>query len=369
MNRIIERFLRYISIESESGNEKKMAEQLLSELTALGYKAKLQNTDSLHTNAGNIYLYVPGELPGEPVLLTSHMDTVKPGNNIRPIFDGEYIYSDGTTVLGGDDKSGISVIMETLQQIQEQKLAHRPFEIIFSFGEETGLLGAKEAVKNEIRSKWVLVLDSFGPAGKIIRHCTGQSTLHAVFHGKAAHAGNDISSGISAIQMAAEAITHIPLMQVDEETTANIGTIRAEGVTSIVAPECEVILEARSGNIEKLSALKKKISKEVEETVDRYGGTVSQHWEDDFSSFDVPEDHELFVTLQKSYLAVGISPFTQYSGGGSDANVYNSAGFTALNLGDGSERIHTKQERLHIPDMIDLQQVILHFLTTGNAKP
>ncbi|MDN8954961.1 M20/M25/M40 family metallo-hydrolase, partial [Staphylococcus aureus] len=74
-----------------------------------------------------------------------HMDTVVPAINVKPIVkDDGYIYSDGTTILGADDKAGLAAMLEVLQVIKEQQIPHGQIQFVITVGEESGLIGAKE---------------------------------------------------------------------------------------------------------------------------------------------------------------------------------------------------------------------------------
>lgn len=81
------------------------------------------------------------------------MDTVKPGKGIKPIIKDGVIYSDGTTILGGDDKGGIAAIVEALRVIKENNIDHANIEVVFTIAEETGLLGAKNLDYSKISAK------------------------------------------------------------------------------------------------------------------------------------------------------------------------------------------------------------------------
>jgi tripeptide aminopeptidase len=75
------------------------------------------------------------------------MDTVKPGNGIKPQIKDGVITSDGTTILGADDKSGIAEIIWAIKELKESGEKHAPVEILFTISEEIGLLGAKIATR------------------------------------------------------------------------------------------------------------------------------------------------------------------------------------------------------------------------------
>ena len=165
--RLLKEFLEFVQIDSESCNEKAMGERLCQVLKELGLEPITDEAGKTYNSNGfNVFARLPGE--GEPMVLTAHMDTVVPGNGVKPEIRGGVIYSDGTTVLGGDDKSGICGILEAVRLVLENNLPHRPAEIIFSIGEEGGMRGAKAFDCSQLKSKRAYVFDSSGEVGKVI---------------------------------------------------------------------------------------------------------------------------------------------------------------------------------------------------------
>ena len=121
------------------------------------------------SDSGNLVCKLKGNTLGETILFSSHMDTVSPGIGIKPQIRDGIIYSDGTTILGGDDKAGVASIMEAIETIIENEIPHGDIEIVFSIFEEGGLFGAKNLDYTKLDSKLGFVLDSGGQPGQIDR--------------------------------------------------------------------------------------------------------------------------------------------------------------------------------------------------------
>src|SRR5919106_1268863 len=205
-------------------------------------------------NSGNVIARFPGTISGaSPIMMSAHMDTVVPGEGVRPVVEGDIIRTDGTTVLGGDDKSGCAVIIETIRSLREQSIPHAPIDAVFSICEEVGLLGAKHLDMSKVRAKYGIVFDSDDPGFLFTK---GPSANHFEFkvHGLESHAGVAPELGISAIKIAAEAIAAMRLGRIDEETTANIGVIQGGEATNIVTNLVTLKGEARSLDDAKLEA-------------------------------------------------------------------------------------------------------------------
>ena len=101
-DRLVKTFTDLVQIDSPSGEEEAIAVELVRRLVELGLIVE-------RDDYGNIISSVDGD---EPLLLSAHMDTVEPGRGIKPRVDGDRIFSDGTTILGGDCKAGVAAILE-----------------------------------------------------------------------------------------------------------------------------------------------------------------------------------------------------------------------------------------------------------------
>src|ERR687895_2606114 len=234
-DRIKSLLLELVQIDSVSRKERDVAERIKKYCEELGATVEIDDAGAkVGGNSGNVIARFPGTIPGaEWIMMSAHMDTVVPGEGVKPIVEGDIIRTDGTTVLGGDDKSGCAVIIETIRCLQEQNVPHAPIDAVFSICEEVGLLGAKHLDMSKVRAKYGIVFDSDDPGFLFTR---GPSANHLEFkvYGLESHAGVAPEQGISAIKIAAEAIARMKLFRIDDETTANIGVIEGGKATNIV---------------------------------------------------------------------------------------------------------------------------------------
>ena len=253
--RMKDHFLEIIQIDSLSKKERAVALVLQKQLALLGAVVTYDDAgEAIGGEIGNLIARLPASDPSRgPILLSAHMDTVVPGEGIKPICDGDIIRSDGTTILGGDDKSGIAIIIEVLRTLTEQKIPHGEIEVVFTICEEYGLVGAKHLDLSQLNSKYGLVLDC-DHADFLFTKSPAADRLEFTVHGVEAHAGVCPEEGISAIQIAADAISRMPLGRIDFETTANIGLIEGGAAVNIVPKTVHLRAEARSHSQEKLAA-------------------------------------------------------------------------------------------------------------------
>ena len=120
--RLINTFLDLVKINSVSKDEKSLALELKSRLEKMGFETYIDDADKIRFQHWKSYSQTERHKNVPPIMLSAHMDTVNPGYNIKPqIIDG-VIRSDGTTILGADDKAGIAAILEAVTYIIENNI-------------------------------------------------------------------------------------------------------------------------------------------------------------------------------------------------------------------------------------------------------
>jgi len=370
-DRMIESFIHMARIDSPSYQEREIAERLIAELKVLGGDVIMDDAGrQIGGNAGNVLARFSGTGRGRPVLLSAHMDTVMPGCSVKPIRENDRIRSDGSTILGADDKSGLAIILEVLRVLKERKLPHPPVEIAFTICEELGLVGAKQMDIRRLAARDGLVLDS-GPANSLFTRGPAADRIEITVRGVAAHAGVCPEAGISAIQVAAEAISKIRLGRIDEETTANIGMIEGGTAINIVPDRVVVRGEARSHHEPKLETQSAHMAQCFHEAaaahVLKQGDKTIQaeaevHIERDYNRMNLGEDAPVVQWVQAASRTIGTEIRCQKTGGGCDANVFNTHGLSIANLGTGMRDIHTTHEYLLLHEFFQTAQVILSML-------
>lgn len=344
MEKVVERFLRYIKIDSESKSEKNFKEVLKKELEELGLEVYEDNAgEKVGSNSGNLIAKLKGS-SDKTILFSAHMDTVVPGNGIKPIIENGVIRSSGDTVLGGDDKAGVAAIMEMLKTIKEDNIEHHNIEVAFTICEEIGLLGSKNLDYSKVNADYAIVFDSGHAPGYVVMQGPAQNKMDVVFKGKASHAGVAPEAGISAIKIAAEAIANMNLLRIDEETTANIGSINGGGPTNIVTDTVEIKAEARSLDNDKLKKQTEHMVNCVKEAQAKYGIEAEINIREAYKAFKMEEDSDIVKLVKNACDRAGLEFVSGKSGGGSDTNNYNLNGIPSVNLGVGMTKVHSVEE-------------------------
>ncbi|MGV3488992.1 MAG: M20/M25/M40 family metallo-hydrolase [Tuberibacillus sp.] len=358
--RLVKEFMELVQVDSETGEEAEIAKVLKEKFTALGLKVEEDNAkEKTGHGANNLYCTLEGTIEADPIYFTSHMDTVVPGKGIKPSIQDGKIVSDGTTILGSDDKAGLSAILEAIKIMKEKNIPHGPIQFIITVGEESGLVGAKALDPEKIKAKYGYALDSDGPVGDIIVAAPSQARLNVTIYGKTAHAGVAPEKGVSAITLAAKAVSKMPLGRIDEETTANIGRFAGGSKTNIVCDQVDILAEARSLVKEKLDAQVEKMKKAFEDTAHELGGKAEVRVEIMYPNFKFNESDPVVEVAKRAAQAIGRTPRILKSGGGSDANVINGLGIPTVNLAVGYEDIHTTNEKMPVEELCKTVEMIL----------
>ncbi len=355
-DRLLTTLLDLLRIPSPSGQEQAHAQVLAARLAALGLAV-------MRDEAGNLYARAQGQ--GEPLLLTAHMDTVVPvvdanGVGVTPIVRDGVVYSAGETILGADDKAGVAIILEVLQALHDRgHRSHRPIEVLFTVGEEVGLLGAKAADLHWFRANIGIGLDAAGDPGMLIVDAPTQDRWRAVVHGRLAHAGANPEAGINAIQAAAKGIANMPLGRIDAETTANVGVIQGGRATNIVPDRVELIGEARSRDVHKLEMQIRAMSQALAEGVRPLGATAEIHTERMYEGYRLTEDTPIVKLVSQAMRSVGVEPLLMPTGGGSDSNVFIAKGLEVVQIGLGMCDVHTCEEHIAVADLVTTAKIML----------
>lgn len=344
--RVLAEFFELVKMKASTRAERQVADVLKTKLTQLGLEVSEDNTgEKIGGNCGNVLGFWPGSVVGAPRLMfTAHMDCVECCEGIEPVLKDGVITSAGDTVLGSDDKAGVVAILEALRLIREEKAPHGDIQVIFTVAEEGGLNGSKNMDRTLLRADFGYALDSSGAPGEIITMAPGQDKIEAVIHGKKAHAGVAPEEGLNAIVVASRCLADMKQGRIDFETTANIGVIKGGTVTNIVPDRVEVIAEARSRNREKLVAQTAHMREMFEKVAAANGGRAEVKVTKSYDPYVLAEDSPVVDIARRAAVSIGLVPECKGTGGGSDANFFNSYGVPTTVLGTGMSKVHTSDE-------------------------
>lgn len=370
--RLVNEFLELVQVNSETKDEANIAQVLMDKFEQLGVEVIEDNAKATTGHdANNLICNLQGtNKDADKIYFTAHMDTVTPGNNIKPSIKDEYIISDGTTILGADDKAGIAVILEAIRVLQEEKIEHSDLQFVITVGEESGLVGAKAIDTSLLTSEYGYALDSDGDVGNIVVEAPYQAHIQTTIIGKSAHAGVAPEKGISAITVAANAVAKMPLGRIDDATTANIGYFKGgkASQTNVVCDTVEIVAEARSLHEEALTKQLTNMQQAFEQTANEFGATAEITIKTMYPGFRHDATDKVVQVAQQAAQALQLPCELLKSGGGSDANIFNGHGIPTVNLSVGYEHIHTTDEKIHKNHLYNLTKLVLQIIMNVNKK-
>ncbi|MEN6641431.1 MAG: M20/M25/M40 family metallo-hydrolase [Armatimonadia bacterium] len=361
-------FEELVRIDSLSGQEEQMALAVTRKLEAMGLTVQRdQAGEHIGSRTGNVIAIVPATDPSMPtVMLNAHIDTVAPGCSIEVGCKGDMLCSVGDTILGADDKAGVTIILTALREVMEQGLSHGELQVVFTVAEEIGLHGAQGLDYSLVNPDYALVFDGGREVGSLTVAAPSAAKMTWRVLGLAAHAGVCPEKGVNAVQIAAQAIAAMKIGRIDQETTANIGRIEGGAARNIVPESCEVWGEARSHDEAKLAAQIAHMRQCFQEAVARYPqARLEEDTQSSYRSFHLSEDAEVVQVAARAALKLGLPVQYKIGGGGSDANVFNERGIPAVICATGACDPHTLDEMCSISGMGQAAEWLVGMLKSG----
>ena len=357
--RMVNDFCDLVRIDSPSGEEWDVALHVSERLANLGFQVA-------RDDHGNVIAREDGPASASPLILSAHMDTVDPGRSIRPQVVGDRITSDGSTILGGDCKAGVAAILEALESVKEDGRPRRTLEVVFTRGEEIGLVGASNLDFSMLRGTESVVFDGNGPVNTI----TGASPTYMAFdinvQGRGAHAGVEPEKGLSAIRIASELIAELPQGRIDDETTFNVATVTGGTVRNAVPSEASITGEFRSMNVESLELLRMQLLTTLDNVRARYGDAqITENLEMMFQMYRLDPNEATAQLVMRVMRDMGMQPNVKPSGGGTDGNVFRLNGIESVVVGMSTNLMHTIDEYVVIPDLMNTARFCEELMTYG----
>jgi tripeptide aminopeptidase len=356
--RLNETFQTLCRIESPSRHERECADWVTGELRSLGLEVEEDDAGArVASTTGNLLTRITGRGEGS-LLLCAHLDTVPLTAPVEPVIvDGGWENAnDG--ILGADNKSAVAILIELAR-----RLASNPSEVgvelLFTICEEVSLRGSREFDVGRLRSGFGYVFDHATPIGEIVLASPSHQRLVAEMRGRAAHAGLRPEAGRSAIAAVSQAIAQMHLGRLDDETTANVGTIEGGTAINVVPERCRIEAEVRSVEEDKLQTAMTDMIDRLQDAANASECDVDVTVERMFEGYRTRPRAPQVVLAERALRACGYEPRHIASGGASDANSFNAAGFQCTNLADGSERNHQPDERISIDALEGMFEVAI----------
>ena len=373
--RMVQTFVELAKIKSLSGQEAGVARYLARELKAMGAEIHMDAAgEKTGGNTGNLIARFKGTVDSAPFLLSAHMDTVGPAENVKPVIRADRVTSDGSTILGADCKAGIAIILETIKTLQERNMPRPPIDAVFTISEEMALMGAKYLDYSRIKARYGLIFDNERPIECVITEAPAANKMDIRVYGIAAHSGVAPERGISAIEVVSKAIAGMKLGRIDSQTTANIGFISGGNAINVIPPLVEMKGEVRSHNILKLSKqtshMEDCFKKAVRKAFIRVKGrTLKPSYEflveRKFPGLAISRGNPVLTLISAAMKDMGFKMKTFASGGGTDANIMCGHGIEAPILATGMREVHTTGEYLDLKDFFNCARLAVRIVSSA----
>lgn len=396
MDKLLDRFCRYVKIWSESDGKSADAGVFPSTEQQWDF-AKVLVKELRNLGTRNVYLtdncYVVGKIdsniidPEErkkypAILLMAHMDTVDEvtGKDVHPVITmpsaaesptGEadtIIKTDGTTLLGADDKAGVSAIMTAIEYLMNhyEDLPHGPIEVMFSPDEETGH-GMDKVPLNILKAQTAYTVDG-GDEGELECECFNAYAAKVSFIGKACHTGDAKAGGmVNALTMAGNFLARLPRDMAPETTEGYQGFIAPMDISGSIE-ETHIELLLRSFYMEEIDKEKTLIRDLAEKVASEFGGSAQVEFKQQYLNMKEKMDQnpEVVAKLEKAYLAAGVKIVKKPIRGGTDGSRLTEMGIPTPNIFTGAHDFHSRNEWCSLNQMSKAADVIINLLTIKN---
>jgi tripeptide aminopeptidase len=370
--------MKFLAVEGVTGHEKAIAEAVCDELKKVGVPKAAIHFDTaneripLPTETGNLIVTLPGTHSGPRLLFATHLDTVPLCAGAKPKREGDKIVTDGTTALGGDNRTGCAVLVALVETLLKHKLPHPPITLLFTVREESGLHGARELDPADLGGATMCFnVDSKIPA-ELITGAVGQENWNVEIKGKASHAGVAPEKGISATLVGALGLAEAhrngwfgKVIKPNGHGTSNVGIFGgkegqpAGDATNVVTDFVHIKGEARSPEAAFAAAIttgyREAFKKAQSEVKDSDGAMSEVKFENkpSYPSFNLAEDSPAVKHAKRAAESLGMKPSTVFSNGGLDANWLDKHGVPTVTIGAGQYEIHTVKEYVNLPEFAD----------------
>ena len=400
-NNVIDRFLRYVQIDTQSdesssttpttAKQHKLAQVLVEELTAMGAGEITYDKEHCY-----VYASIPatkGREKDEVMGFIAHMDTAPAvtGKDVKPQIVKEYdggdivlnrekgivmknsdfselsdyvgktlITTDGTTLLGGDDKAGIAEIMTMAEYLlSENSCSHGKIRIGFTPDEEVGA-GADHFDVDLFGADYAYTVDG-GKLGEIEYENFNAAGAKVTFHGRSVHPGDAKNKMVNALLLAMEFQGMLPVFENPMYTEGYEGFFHLDELHgSVEQATAEYII--RDHDKEKFECKKERFLTVGNYLNGKYGeNTIKIELKDSYYNMrEVIEQHmHLIEDAKKAMAEIGIEPCVIPIRGGTDGARLSFMGLPCPNLCTGGHNFHGRFEYICVESMEKVTELLI----------
>lgn len=362
--RLLDLFLQLIKIDGVSLHERAMMDFLKERFN--GWQIEAREDDAgrkIGGNAGNLIVKLPCDSSDElPLVLLAHTDTVRSTAGVKPQIKNGVICSDGSTILGADNRSGVALILYVITEIIERKIRHRSLEVVFTVAEELGMFGTLALDFSQLRANEGYVFDCSARPGSYVAESPTAYEFRVECLGRASHSAVAPEKGINAISMALEVMNQFPVGRINPQTVANIGTIHGGSADNVVPDQVVFTGEFRSFVPSEIEHLKASLQTSCRLVSQKYGGQCEVAFKLGFQGYKFDSETPVIQRLHRAMKELQLVPSPMVYSGGSDVNVLNAHGIRAVNVGIGASNPHSNEEQIALADMVTGAELLFRLI-------
>ena len=358
-DRLLDDFVRLCEIESPSRRERACVDAVATELRGLGLQVEEDSSgQETGSDSGNLIARIAGPADARTIMLCAHLDTVPLEGPVEVVRENGTLTNKHDAILGADNKAAVAVILAAARKLIREG-SPVGIELVFTTCEEIGLRGAKALDRGKLGSEYGFVFDHASPIGELVVAAPTYFRIDARFRGHAAHAGIRPEAGRNAIAAAAAAVSRLELGRVDDESTANVGTIKGGTAANVVAEHCLVELEARSLDHGRAASMVSHMVDTITEAASDAECDVETSVEEQNRGFRLARTSPPVAVTAAALEGLGIEPSYVSTGGCSDANIFVAGGMPCLCVANGTERNHQPDESVTVDALETMLDVTL----------
>jgi len=350
---LVNTFVDLLKINFNLNQEKRTSVYIKKYLKQIGILAK-------NDKYGNLIARVSGI--GESLLLTANMRMFEFNPDSRLVFKKDIIKTNGITILGINDKSGITSILEALKYIQKNKIKTRPLEIVFIFKKGDGSKGVFNLNYKQIKSKEGLALNSNG-LGDIIIAAPFCYSMDIRIKGKSTHSGVNPEDSINALRIASEIISELKLGRVNKFTTNNIGLFKSGTNTSMVPGLVELRAEARSIKLHEAQSQVDIFNKVFKKYVRKNKAKLRFKSKLEISGYKYDKRDSFIQSIVRSNKNLNIKSTFKQSGEISSASIFAGKKMKIINISCGGKNKYSLKESIREFELLKTTEFLVDFLT------
>lgn len=355
---LVDTFDELVRIPSPSGHEESMAEYVQKKMAGLGWEVWNDDQGAKNdSDTGVVYAYLEKDKSLPTIVFSAHMDTVqKVGDVVNPVEKDGVIYSDGSTILGADNKAGVACLLDVAGEIKKEELKNNLL-FFFPTREEAGVMGSSRFEFDKSKIKYSFNLDSSDTPGIFVYRSLGYINFKITVKGKSAHAAKAYESGVDAIGIACELRNKLKVgRNLEEGWTMNIGKMVGGSGTNVVCDEVIMYGEVR--------AFEKKVMDKVLDEIRKTCREARMEVEDEsfIPPFEGDENGDLVKLCKEASNKCGLDFKVVSSFSTSDANFYSGKGYKTISVSRGGKNAHSTEENISIIDLLNARKLIVELI-------